>query len=78
MDNYKEIGPAEVVTFGGSAPPRVNLAAPILPSGISAETASNDLASRLDSQPDTRVNNDDIHVIGPPPVHVVIRNFTEV
>ena len=77
-DNYKEIGPAEVVTFGGSAPPRVNLAAPILPSGISAETASNDLASRLDSQLDTRVNNDDIHVIGPPPFHVVIRNLAEV
>ena len=77
-DNYKEIGPAEVVTFGGSAPPRVDLAAPIIPSNISADAATNAIESRLYGEVDTRVNRYDIHVIGPAPVHVVIRNIARV
>ena len=78
LDNYKEIGPAEVVTFGGSAPPEVELAASILPSNISANAATNAIESRLYGEVDTRVNRYDIHVIGPAPVHVVIRNIARV
>ena len=77
-DNYKEIGPAEVAAFGGSAPPDVELAAPILPSNISADAATNAIESRLYGEVDTRVNRYDIHVIGPAPFHVVIRNIARV
>ena len=77
-DNYKEIGPAEVAAFGGNAPPDVELAASILPSNISADAATNAIESRLYGEVDTRVNRYDIHVIGPAPFHVVIRNIARV
>ena len=77
-DTTKEIGPAEVVAFGGSAPPDVDLAATILPSNISADAATNAIGSRLYGEVDTRVNRYDIHVIGPAPFHVVIRNIARV